>query len=69
MPSVFENARELYIKYVLIAKCNILQRAHSPEKTHLMTVFPTDTHNSAESTEAMCLQCLLARGHIDTAKD
>ena len=50
------------IENELILKYHFLQRAHSTEQAPLTRVFPSGTHLSAESTEAMWIECL-AQGH------
>ena len=37
--------------------CYFIQKAHSPEQTHIMRVFTSGTHLSAEMTEAMWIKC------------
>ena len=47
-----------YTQCALIFKYYFLRKAHSNEQTPFTAVFPSATHFSAESTEAMWIKCL-----------
>ena len=46
----------------LLFKCYFFQKANGTEQIHLTREFPSGTHFTAESTEAMHLKCI-AQGH------
>ena len=48
----------ILLKNTVILMCYFLLKAHSTEKTPVTRVFPTGTHFTAESTEAMLIKCL-----------
>ena len=50
-------------KNMLIFRCYFPRKAHSTEQIPFMRVFPSGTHHTAETTEAMRIKCL-AQGHI-----